>query len=95
MKASKPEDVNMSPVGFRITMICIDYAQKLPGHWVTLPYNRGCFISTLLVPDCRFQRGCQEGLNQCRIDTWQNQRDHFFMSFLFIVIIESPLRYFK
>ena len=32
MKA-KPEDVNMYPVGFRITRILTeDYTQKLPGH---------------------------------------------------------------
>ena len=28
----KPEDVNMQPVGFRITKILTDYAQKLHGH---------------------------------------------------------------
>ena len=35
MKAAKPEDVNMEPVGFRITGILTDYVQELPGHcWV-------------------------------------------------------------
>ena len=32
MKA-KPEDVNMELVGFRITKILTDCAQKLPVHW--------------------------------------------------------------
>ena len=32
MNASKPEDVNMEPVGIRITRNLTDYAQKLPGH---------------------------------------------------------------
>ena len=31
MKA-KLKDVNMVPVGFRITRILTEYAQKLPGH---------------------------------------------------------------
>ena len=29
----EPEDVNIQPVGFRITRILTDYAQKLPGPW--------------------------------------------------------------
>ena len=35
MNKAKLEDVNMSPVGFRITKILTDYAQNFPGHWVT------------------------------------------------------------
>ena len=35
MKA-KPEDVNMEPVGFRISGILTDYAQKLPRQWFGL-----------------------------------------------------------
>ena len=31
-KEAKPEDVNMEPVGFRITRIFTDYAQKVPKH---------------------------------------------------------------
>jgi len=34
MKAKPEDDVNMEPVGFRITRIMTDYAQKLPGHWL-------------------------------------------------------------
>jgi hypothetical protein len=33
MNKAKLEDVNMYPVGFRITRILTDYVQKLPGHW--------------------------------------------------------------
>ena len=40
MKASKPEDVNMCPVGFRITRILTDYALKLPGHWTAANYTQ-------------------------------------------------------
>ena len=32
MNKAKLEDVNMLSVGFRITGILTDYAQKLPGH---------------------------------------------------------------
>ena len=32
MNKEKPKDVNMYLVGFRITGILTDYAQKLPGH---------------------------------------------------------------
>jgi hypothetical protein len=38
MKA-KPEDVNMYPVGFRITRILTDHAQKLLGHCFKGPSN--------------------------------------------------------
>ena len=33
MKAKPEDDFNMQPVGFRITWILTDYAQKFPGHY--------------------------------------------------------------
>ena len=34
---TKPKDINLSLVGFRITRILTDYAQNLPGHWLAQP----------------------------------------------------------
>ena len=36
MKAKVLEDVNIESVGFRVTRILTDYAQKLPGHLAIL-----------------------------------------------------------
>ena len=41
MNKAKPEDVNKYSVGFRISKILTDYAQKLPGHWFSLTFERG------------------------------------------------------
>ena len=64
MKA-KPEDVNMEPVGFRITRILTDYAQKLPGHCsgikrITTSMDRNVFVlsSQVAGPLC-LQVPCQ------------------------------------
>ena len=38
MNKEKPEDVNMQPVGFGISRILTNFAQKLPAHCTSLKY---------------------------------------------------------
>ena len=71
MNKAKPEDVIMKPVGVRITRILIDYAQKLPGHWLASCLSRsllGIHEIWKLIYNGNFWVGLQR--NSIRGDFW-------------------------
>jgi hypothetical protein len=55
MNRAKPEDVNMELVGFRITTILTDYAEKLPGQCSRISSSsiRECRDMTLAISTLR------------------------------------------